>query len=155
MHGKYLAQCFAQKKTSVNSSYVAITSTMNSKPPASFEKKLLLKLCTDDSCWTLQNVIFWLRMLPVEHNIPNRTYYVLLCYVNMSASFITHFERCYCSEQHSFLLHGSLMGCDLFKSIQLSERPAFLPPIRNKEMGLGQGETNKQQTGFEKYSTPG
>lgn len=37
------------------------------------------------------------------------------------------------------------MGCDLFKPIQLSERPAFLPPIRNKKMGLGQGK-KKQKT---------
>ena len=39
------------------------------------------------------------------------------------------------------------MGCDLFKPIQLSERPAFLPPIRNKKMGLGQEKkkTNSRQ----------
>lgn len=36
------------------------------------------------------------------------------------------------------------MGCDLFKPIQLSERPAFLPPIRNKKDGLGAGKKKKQ-----------
>lgn len=38
------------------------------------------------------------------------------------------------------------MGCDLFKPIQLSERPAFLPPIRNKKMGLGQEKKKTQKT---------
>lgn len=35
------------------------------------------------------------------------------------------------------------MGCDLLKPTQLSERPAFLPPIRNKKMGLGQEKKKK------------
>lgn len=38
------------------------------------------------------------------------------------------------------------MGCDLFRSVQLSERLAFLPPIRDKEMGSRQGKTNKQNS---------
>lgn len=78
-----------------------------------------------------------------------------MCHATTSASFITHSEKGHRSEQYSYLLQGPIMGCDLFKPIQLSERPAFLPPIRNKKMGLGQEKKNKQQTGLEKYSTHG
>lgn len=78
-----------------------------------------------------------------------------MCHATTSASFITHSEKGHCSEQYSYLLQGPIMGCDLFKPIQLSERPAFLPPIRNKKMGLGQEKKTKQQTGLEKYSTHG
>lgn len=69
-----------------------------------------------------------------------------MCHANMLAGFITHSERGHRSEQYGYLSYGPILGCDLFRSIQLSERLAFLPPIRNKEMGLRQGKTNKQNS---------
>lgn len=46
------------------------------------------------------------------------------------------------------------MGCDLFRSLQLSGRLAFLPPIRNKEMGSRQGTRNKQKSEQDLKNSP-
>lgn len=102
-----LAQGLAYSKSSIIGSYCCYYNYYNlQRPllPASLEKKLVLKICKNTSCRTLQNTLFGLTMCPVEYNIPNRTYSVQMCHANTSVSFITHSERGHHSEQYSYLL---------------------------------------------------
>lgn len=46
------------------------------------------------------------------------------------------------------------MGRDLFRSLQLSGRLAFRPPIRSKEMGSRQEKRNKQKSEWDLKNCP-
>lgn len=95
------------------------------------------------SCWTLQNAVFWLRMLPVECIILSRSYGVHTCHANAQASFIAHSERGYRSEQCSYFFVRSIRGRDLFKS--LAVRKARFPTTKEKQAdGFGEKQTKSR-----------